>query len=219
MASRPAGEGNFVGAPRLGYEITMIDGQERGRITALIDFWFGAPRSEERFSPHPEWFKADPAYDGRLRERFLADQHRAAAGLCDHWISEAEPCLALILLLDQLPRNLFRGTPEAFASDSQARAAARQALRQGFDRSLPQTWRGFIYLPFEHSETLADQELAVRLFAALPGNPDSEILLDYAKRHRDIVARFGRFPHRNHILGRVSSAAEAAFLAEPGSSF
>jgi len=197
----------------------MIATEERRRIAALIDFWFGPPGAPERFNYHPAWFKADPAFDAGLRERFLLDQQRAAAGACDHWTGEAEPCLALVLLLDQLPRNLYRGTAQAYACDKPAREAARRALSQGFDRSLPQIWRHFLYLPFEHSEALADQELSVRLFAALTANPDNEHALDYARRHRDIIARFGRFPHRNRILGRISSREEEAFLTEPGSSF
>ncbi|HEY3920287.1 MAG TPA: DUF924 family protein [Stellaceae bacterium] len=192
---------------------------ERDEATALIDFWFGPPRSASRFQWRDIWFKADPAFDAALRERFGALQRRAVSSACADWAREAEPCLALILLLDQLPRNLYRGSAEAFASDAVARAAARQALRQGFDRSLPATWRQFIYLPFEHSEFLADQELSVTLFAALARDPVFASALDYARRHHAIIARFRRFPHRNAALGRNSTAEEEAFLREPGSSF
>ncbi len=146
-------------------------------------------------------------------------RERAAAGRCADWALEAEPCLALILLLDQLPRNLFRGSAKAFATDAQAREAARAALARGFDRSLPASWRQFIYLPFEHSEDLADQDLSVKLATALARDPAFARALDYAERHRAIIARFGRFPHRNAALGRVSTAEEEAFLKEPGSSF
>jgi len=196
----------------------MTDGK-RSEAAALIDFWFGPPGSAERAAQRGIWFKTDPAFDSALRQRFLPLQQRAAAGACAHWMEEPEPCLALILLLDQLPRNLYRGKAEAFATDAMARAAAQAALSRHFDRGLPAIWRQFIYLPFEHSETLADQERSVELFAALAQDPAFAGSLDYAKRHRDIIARFGRFPHRNRTLGRVSSASEEQFLKEPNSAF
>lgn len=197
----------------------MMTPGERDEATALIDFWFGPPRSPTRFQQRAVWFEADPGFDAPLRDRFGALQKRAAAGGCADWAREAEPCLALILLLDQLPRNLFRGSGQAFAGDAAARQAARAALARGFDRSLPGTWRQFIYLPFEHSEDLADQELSVTLYTALARDPAFAGALDYARRHRAIIVRFGRFPHRNAALGRVSTADEEAFLREPGSSF
>lgn len=197
----------------------MMTAAERDEATALIDFWFGPPRSPGRFQQRDVWFKTDPAFDTELRDRFAALQQRAAAGRCADWGLEAEPCLALILLLDQLPRNLFRGSARAFACDPIARAVARGALKRGFDRSLPASWRQFIYLPFEHSEDIADQEVAVQLFAAMARDPAFAGALDYAQRHRAIIARFGRFPHRNRALGRASTAEEEAFLREPDSSF
>ncbi|HVA15395.1 MAG TPA: DUF924 family protein [Stellaceae bacterium] len=197
----------------------MMTADERGEATALIDFWFGPPRSPSRFQQRAVWFKVDPGFDAQLRERFGALQRRAAGGGYAAWAPEAEPCLALILLLDQLPRNLYRGTAQAFASDAQARIAARAALERGFDRSLPTAWRQFLYLPFEHSEALADQELSVTLATGLARDPAFAGALDYAQRHHAIVARFGRFPHRNAALGRASTAAEESFLTEPGSSF
>lgn len=196
----------------------MTEG-EQSEATALVDFWFGPPNSAERFERRTVWFKPDPEFDGELRRRFLALHQRAAAGACADWSFEAEPCLALILLLDQLPRNLYRGTAQAFATDAMARETARAALSRRFDRSLPAMWRQFIYLPFEHSERLEDQELSVALFAALAQDPACASGLDYAKRHHAIIARFGRFPHRNAALGRESSAAEEEFLKEPNSSF
>jgi uncharacterized protein (DUF924 family) len=192
---------------------------ERNEATALIDFWFGPPRSPTRFQQRDVWFKVDPAFDRQCRDGFEALRQRAAAGGCADWVREAEPCLALILLFDQLPRNLFRGRAEAFATDKQAREAARGALSRGFDRSLPASWRQFIYLPFEHSEDLADQELSVKLAAGLARDPAFAGALDYAQRHHAIIARFGRFPHRNASLGRASTPEEEAFLKEPGSSF
>ena len=197
----------------------MMTADERDEATALIDFWFGPPRSPTRFQQREVWFKVDPAFDHQCGERFGPMREHAAAGRCADWALEAEPCLALSLLLDQLPRNLFRGSAKAFATDGQAREAARAALARGFDRSLPASWRQFIYLPFEHSEELADQELSVKLATALARDPAFARTLDYAERHRAIIARFGRFPHRNAALGRVSTAEEEAFLKEPGSSF
>jgi uncharacterized protein (DUF924 family) len=192
---------------------------ERNEATALIDFWFGPPRSPHRFQQREVWFKVDPAFDRQCRDGFESLRQRAAAGDCADWAREAEPCLALILLFDQFPRNLFRGRADAFATDPQAREAARAALARGFDRSLPATWRQFIYLPFEHSEDLADQELSVKLYAALARDPAFAGTLGYAQRHHAIIARFGRFPHRNAALGRKSTPEEEAFLKEPGSSF
>jgi uncharacterized protein (DUF924 family) len=197
----------------------MITDADRGEATALVDFWFGPPSSDERAKQRAVWFKIDPGFDSELRRRFQITQKRAASGACADWALEAEPCLALILLLDQLPRNLYRGAAEAFATDAMARVAAQTALSRGFDRSLPASWRQFIYLPFEHSEFLADQERSVTLFAALARDPAFARSLDYAKSHHAIVARFGRFPHRNRALGRPSTAAEEAFLTEPNSSF
>jgi uncharacterized protein (DUF924 family) len=197
----------------------MMTADERKDATALIDFWFGPPRSPGRFQERAVWFKVDPGFDAQLRDHFGALRQRAASGHGADWLLEAEPCLALILLLDQLPRNLFRGRAEAFASDAAAREAARAALARGFDRSLPATWRQFIYLPLEHSEDIADQELSVKLASGLARDPAFAGALDYARRHHAIIARFGRFPHRNGALGRSSTAEELAFLNEPGSSF
>jgi uncharacterized protein (DUF924 family) len=132
---------------------------------------------------------------------------------------ESEPSLAAILLLDQLPRNLYRGTAEAFATDAMAREAAQAALARGLDRSLPAVWRQFMYLPFEHSEDLGDQDRSLALFGALARDSAFASTLDYAKRHHAIIARFGRFPHRNRALGRATTPEEEEFLREPGSSF
>jgi uncharacterized protein (DUF924 family) len=123
------------------------------------------------------------------------------------------------LLLDQLPRNLFRGSPRAFSCDPAARQAARHAVGRGFDRAVAPVRRWFFYLPFEHSEDLADQQRGLELYASLPADEDRDLCLRAAQRHHDIIARFGRFPHRNEVLGRSSTAAEAAFLREPGSRF
>ena len=175
---------------------------------AVIAFWF-APGLDER------WFVADPAFDAEIRERFQPLVERAAAGDCDDWIGSPRGALALCLLLDQFPRNIWRGSPLAYACDAKAREVSRAVIAAGLDRQLPAQQRPFLYLPFEHSEDLADQERCVALMRDL----DDEELLDYAQRHRDIVARFGRFPHRNVVLGRESTAEEVEFLQQPGSSF
>jgi len=181
----------------------------------VLDFWFGPSDSPEFGTYRDAWFVVDPTFDQIARERFLNDYRRAAEGRLDGLAATAEGALALVILLDQFPRNMFRGSTQAFATDTKARAIADVALVRGFDRAMLPVQRLFLYLPFEHSETPADQERAVALFEALG---DAK-LLEYAVQHRDIVRRFGRFPHRNQILGRASTAEERAFLAEPGSPF
>jgi uncharacterized protein (DUF924 family) len=175
----------------------------------VLGFWF-AQGMEAR------WFKKDPAFDAEVRARLLPLHERAAAGHLDHWQGSARGALALVILLDQVPRNLFRGRPQAFATDAKALAVTKRALDEGLDTALAQPERMFLYLPLEHCEDLADQDLCVRLTSALDENPEWH---DYALRHRDVVARFGRFPHRNAALGRDTTPEEAAFLKQPGSSF
>ena len=178
-------------------------------IAEVVEFWFG-PGMKER------WFECDPAFDAEVRARLGGPREAAAAGGFGAWRDSAEGCLALIVLLDQAPRNLFRGQARAFATDAAARELTGHALAQGFEAALTQDQRGFLYLPLEHSETLDDQEASVRLTAALDEDPAWH---DYAVRHRDIIARFGRFPHRNAALGRESTPEERAFLEQPNSSF
>lgn len=178
-------------------------------IAEIIDFWFAAG-TEKR------WFVRDPAFDVEVRTRLAEWYEGAAIGDLDDWRDTATGCVALCVLLDQVPRNLFRGQDRAFATDTVARTVAGHAVDCGHDRALPQAQRVFLYLPFEHSESLPDQDTSVRLFGQLDENPQ---WLDYAVRHRDVIARFGRFPHRNAALGRPSTAEETTFLATPGSSF
>jgi uncharacterized protein (DUF924 family) len=188
------------------------------RARHLIDFWFAPEGDPGRTRYRPIWFRSTEAFDAAVRANFLADYERAAAGALAGWEAAPESALALVLLLDQVPRNSFRGSPRAYASDGQAREVAGRALARGFDQQVPPVWRIFFYLPFEHSEELADQRRALALFAALPPDPDRPDAMRAARRHYDIIARFGRFPHRNAILGRASTAAEIAFLADPDSS-
>jgi uncharacterized protein (DUF924 family) len=157
------------------------------------------------------WFKKDETFDGRCRT-FENAHHAAARRELANWESDAEGALALLLLLDQIPRNIYRDSPHAFATDHLALDAARRAIANGFDAATEAQLRLFFYLPFEHAEDLAAQEEGVRLTAALG---DSEYL-KFANLHRDVIARFGRFPHRNAILGRVSNAEELTFLASGG---
>lgn len=179
----------------------------------LLTFWFAGDPTTRR----KEWFEKNPAFDAQCAS-FTDALRDAKAGLCDHWAATPLGALALLVLLDQLSRNLHRGSAEAFAADAKARAVARAAIAQGFDRQLTQVQRIFVYLPFEHSEILADQDESVRLFESLR-EALGDNTVDYAHRHRDVILRFGRFPHRNAALGRVNTAEEVAYLAEPGAGF
>lgn len=157
------------------------------------------------------WFRRDDAFDQDFCRHFLAAHEAAAAGRLQAWSVSAEGALALVLLLDQFPRNAFRGTARVYATDALARAAADAAIRAGFDRQVEPALRQFFYLPFMHSEDLQDLQRCVALNSEVGGEP-----LRWAQHHRDVVARFGRFPHRNAVLGRTSSADEERFLAEGG---
>jgi uncharacterized protein (DUF924 family) len=170
----------------------------------VLEFWFGQDRKR--------WFEKNPDFDEEIRSRFLPLVEKASQGGLAAWSREARACLALVIVLDQFPRNLFRGSARAFAADPLARAAAREILARGWDRSYTDDERMFVYLPFEHSEELADQELSMRLFE---GNANFE----WARKHWEIIRRFGRFPHRNAALGRESTPEEIEFLKQPGSGF
>ncbi len=158
------------------------------------------------------WFRADPAFDETCSATFAASWAAAAAGDLDAWSHTADGALALVLLLDQMPRNMFRGTPKAYETDRKARDVASRALAKGFVAHVPAPLRRFFHLPFSHAEDLADQERAVQL-AGETGDADA---LKWARHHRDVIARFGRFPHRNAILGRTSSPEEIAWLDQEG---
>jgi uncharacterized protein (DUF924 family) len=185
----------------------------------ILDFWFGR-ESEEGYGEFREvWFTKDPEFDREVRDRFEGAYEEAAAGRLEHWKDEAQSCLALIILLDQFTRNMFRGDPKTYATDDKAREAARHAVEHAYDRELTPYGRLFVYLPFEHSEDLEDQRFSVELFRGLAAEMGSEELLGYAVRHLEIIERFGRFPHRNEILGRATTPEETEFLRGPGSSF
>lgn len=189
------------------------------RAAEIYRFWFGAPGGVAFREGREMWFQGGAGLDEALRRDFLADHERAAAGLLGRWRTDWRGCLALILLLDQFPRNMFRGRARAFATDAMALDLARHALAVGHTAGREPVELCFFYLPFEHSERLEDQERCVALFEALPEHDLRATWIDYAVEHRDIIARFGRFPHRNHILGRAGTAEETAFLEETGTRF
>ncbi|MCS0592317.1 DUF924 family protein [Massilia norwichensis] len=185
------------------------------------DFWFGAPGSESAGQPHREWFVKNDAFDEQIRQRFGATIAIAIAGGLREWDAEgAQGTLARILVLDQFTRNAWRNTPQSFAGDALALTAARQLVDSGAHAALPPLQRAFVYMPFEHAEDAFMQERAVELFTVLAAeHPGFDEMLDYAHRHRGVIARFGRFPHRNEILGRASTQEEIEFLRQPGSRF
>jgi uncharacterized protein (DUF924 family) len=186
---------------------------------AILDFWFGAPGSAEYGKSRSVWFKKDDAFDAEIAARFGALQRAAATGCYDPWQATPKGALALIVLLDQFPRNMYRGTPTAFACDVHAQRIARNAVAHGFDRALLPVQRAFVYLSFEHAEDMASQNMSLHLFAGTRNDDGYANNMDYARRHHAIVTRFGRFPHRNDILGRKSTPEEIEFLRQPGSGF
>jgi len=187
----------------------------------VLDFWFGAPGSPEAGQPRRAWFVKKDDFDDAIRTRFGATIEQALAGGLRDWDAAGpQGVLARILVLDQFTRNAYRNTQQAFAGDALALAAARQLVDAGADRTLPPLQRAFVYMPFEHAEDAWMQERAVELFGMLAAEHSGfDEMLDYAHRHRGVIARFGRFPHRNEILGRASTPEEAEFLRQPGSRF
>jgi uncharacterized protein (DUF924 family) len=176
------------------------------RALEVLRFWFDAHAKD--------WFVKNPDFDAQIHARFLALHEVAAEGRLAHWADAPRSCLALVLLLDQFSRNMFRGEARAFATDAQARSAARVILQRGWDKPMTPAERLFAYLPFEHSESPEDQDLSCELMKDF-----DEEQRRYAERHREIIRRFGRFPHRNGILGRQSTPVEIEFLMLPGSGF
>ncbi|TWH16849.1 MULTISPECIES: DUF924 family protein [Pseudoxanthomonas] len=170
----------------------------------VVEFW--------RQAGQQAWFNGGEAFDRQCEARFLQAHLAAARGECEHWLGTAEGALALLILLDQIPRNVFRGSGHAFATDGLARHYALRALQAGHDRQVEPALRAFFYLPLEHSEDPADQDHSVELFTAL----GDKLYLDYAIAHCEVIARFGRFPHRNRALGRTSTPEEQAWLDAGG---
>lgn len=194
---------------------------------SILAFWFGTENDDARVAEQKKqlWWAKDSVVDQEINTRFSACTAAAAQGALDEWRASPRGLLALILLTDQFPRNMYRGLPASFSFDEQALRLCRQALEQGDDRRLRPVERVFLYLPLEHSESLVDQKRAVELFQHLCNEvPENQRTMfagfrNFAIRHRDVIARFGRFPHRNAILGRTSTAEEQAFLQTAGSSF
>lgn len=188
----------------------------------VLEFWFGPPPIEISLYERRRklWFGKNPDFDRDIFDRFHLLYEQAATGDLDQWQHSPLSNLALILVLDQFPRNMFRNTPLAFATDAKAREITKVAIEQGFDQELEPVQRLFVYLPLEHSEDLNDQNRSVQLVQALiVTNPELSDCLDYAQRHQVAIEQFGRFPHRNRILGRQTTPEEAEFLTQPGSSF
>lgn len=181
----------------------------------VLEFWFGAPGDAFYNQPRAEWFQKNPAFDRCIWERFYDLYRKGAAGELGAWEEKPDDVLALILLFDQFPRNMFRGDPKAFATDEKALSLAQHMIARGEDASFPGVRRLFIYLPLEHSENIEDQNLSVVLFRKLN---DAQGLA-YALQHQAIIQQFGRFPHRNAVLGRLNTPEEEVFLKQPNSSF
>ena len=190
----------------------------------VLNFWFGASDSEAFGHYRKAWFIKSDDFDQQIRVRFLRDIEKAAQGNYDHWQQEATGAVALLILLDQFPRNVYRGQPQSFATDNKALKIATQLVDTGIAQTLPPAYQFFVYVPFEHQENLAHQNRAVELMGQLIKNHPTldkglRTGLDFAIKHRAVIERFGRFPHRNEILGRQSTAEEQVFLAQPGSRF
>jgi uncharacterized protein (DUF924 family) len=187
----------------------------------VLDFWFLPSSDPGHGQQRAEWFRKDDAFDAVIRERFGAAINHAIAGGLREWDEEGpRGVLARILVLDQFTRNAYRGTPESFAGDVLALNAARQLVASGAHLALSPWERSFAYMPFEHAEDARMQQCAVDLFTQLAGEHEGfGEMLDYAHRHRGVIARFGRFPHRNPILGRASTPEELDYLAKPGAGF
>lgn len=182
----------------------------------VLDFWFGPEDAPGYGEPRAEWFKKDEAFDAEIAGRFGGLHAAASHGMLDYfWKDTPNGNLALIIVLDQFSRQLYRGDAKAFASDKHALTLVKHAIEHGFDRDAPAVQRLFWYLPFEHSENLEDQDRSIELIKPL-GNAE---WTRYAEEHRAVIARFGRFPHRNAALGRVSTPEEETYLAQPGSGF
>ncbi|MFK8181874.1 MAG: DUF924 family protein [Phormidesmis sp.] len=194
------------------------------RAEAILTFWFGASKPKTVGQYRKEWFVKSNDFDQQIRQHFLVDIEKAAQGDYDHWQQQARYAVALLILLDQFPRNIYRGSAKSFETDHKAIEVATKLVETEMDQTLPPVYQFFIYVPFEHQETLAQQNRAVALMTQLVKrhpNIDQGLKsgLDFAIRHRDVIERFGRFPHRNEILGRQSTAEEKAFLTQPGSRF
>ena len=173
----------------------------------VLGFWFALGQEQ--------WWKSDPALDAAIRERFLALWETQREAVAEAFLGSARDAVAAVILFDQFPRNMFRGHADQFSTDPLALAVARGAVERGLDEAMSPAERGFLYMPFQHSEDLGDQKRSLALFTAL----GDDYQLGYARKHHDVIARFGRFPHRNPILGRRSTPEEEEYLKQPGAGF
>lgn len=191
------------------------------RADVILSFWFAQPQDNEEYYEERRqlWFASNPQIDQDIRDRFLADYQAAYEGRLNEWEQAPQTTLALLLLFDQFPRNMFRGQSQAFATDAQARRLTFKLLQTGEASKLLPVEQMFVYMPLMHSEELVDQQQSVTLFRQLAQQHPPLDSVTYAVKHQEIIERFGRFPHRNVILGRVSTPEELAFLTQPGSSF
>lgn len=197
-------------------QLNPIDSEAK----AVLTFWFGEPGSAEYGKPRSLWFQKDTRVDEEITQRFSALHQAVSRGEKDSWQQHPQSLLALIIVLDQFSRHIYRDSAAAFSSDKQALSLAMSGVDQGFDQKVEPIARVFYYLPFEHSEDIVHQRQAMTLFTQLSKeNSAYTTFLDYAKKHYDVIAQFGRFPHRNAVLGRVSSTAEQQYLSESGSGF
>jgi uncharacterized protein (DUF924 family) len=176
----------------------------------IYRFWF------EETKP-AQWFQKNQDFDTEIKNRFEGDYALGAKGVYDGWINDQKDCLSYIILLDQMPRNMYRGKRDMYATDGKALAAARHAVDKGYDMMMTTDEKAFTYLPFEHSEDLEDQRTAVSLFEKT--KVDNPIYYDFAVKHLEVIKRFGRFPHRNEVLGRASTKEEKEYLSQPNSGF
>ena len=183
--------------------------------TDILDFWFLPKSHPDHGTNRMEWFQKNDAFDAEIKNRFADTYQQAKSGELLNWCDHKEGTLALIIVLDQFPRNMFRGTAEAFATDGKARELANHMIDRGFFEQLSENEKIFAALPFEHSEDLDDQLKSVAIYQEFA----TQIQIDYALKHKEFIERFGRFPHRNAALGRDNTAEETAFLKTPGSSF
>ncbi|MEL6492068.1 MAG: DUF924 family protein [Cyanobacteria bacterium J06621_3] len=194
------------------------------RADAILTFWFGSADAPDYGHYRKAWFVKDANFDTQIRQQFATDVEKAAKGDYYNWADHPQAAIALLILLDQFPRNLYRGDVRSFATDNKALALASKLVDSGAHKGLIPAQRFFVYVPFEHSENMTHQDRCVALMTALNHefpNLDDGLKggLDYAIRHREVIERFGRFPHRNEILGRPSTPEEIAFLQQPGSRF
>jgi uncharacterized protein (DUF924 family) len=190
------------------------------RARDVLECWFGAPDAPDFGTERKSWFKRSEAFDAMLQARFAALIGEVRQGALDSWTETPLGALALVIVLDQFSRNCHRGTPHAFAGDAKALSIAQQMVASGADLLLPSVYhRVFVYMPFEHDESMDSQRESLRLFKALDDEVRGIDYYRFAERHAEVIERFGRFPHRNALLGRPSTAEEIAFLRQPGSSF